>query len=747
MRKFPNFNSFGELNHGFHEGQSLLIHTKNETVTMYDFNSLSIVSQTSFKQSIVRTLVPVLNKQLSFRAVVVTEDQMGHLIFLRKGQIEKTASVDLQQPLTLCYTLLLDGPLNSYILFENGSSTLISRKKIETIESNWPPKTMTRITHLEPYRHFSGQKLIGKNSAGFLAYHYANNTCQITSWIMIFPNRRIINGLFSIQVNPNSRFLSPYYFLQDRDLYTTKKFKKIATLPKDVYTCSTYLGESSIFLDSDGQLYKVKDHQIEKLREFASIPLRVEYNGDQFVYLTMNGLINDKLNINIQLPLSTWANFFTHPSYPKVFPVHLVEAPPSKPCALKFQESLITSNSGGKWTPPHKIVSFNSVRVGQYDFFVAATAGTVHILKSHLKNPSILPVFECNWDTPISAVAINSKLFVVSSADNPIKIQQYSGDEYTFNFESSLCISLSLSETTLAAGFVGGSFILLSLKDKSQIISLWPFRVPITKLSHFDDEGVLVQWGKAMAKLTPKALEWVKLPSFPGALGTALSRQGLLSLGTTTTTDVYSFPDATLIAKIPQRPLAMCENDRRTYILTMKNEVVVLHYHSSLKVDAQFVIDVDNPYGILATDDFLFVLCQRSVSTFDKTGQRIADIELQLKPKFYDSTSKGIYLFFHKSIWYIQNKDNIKKIRSDYSNALAFSAVDDKRYIVASNGRLFYVEHHREKPMVSALSKYEKPLMGMKCYASQVGGKLDKIFLLYEDHSSHSMDIPALRDK
>lgn len=747
MRKFQTFDSFGELNHGFHEGRSLLIHTKNEQIIFYDFISLEEITRVTFKQTIVRTLIPIMNEQASFRGIAVTEDQMAHLILLKQNQIEKAASIDLKQPLTLCFTMLLDASLHSYILFENGVSALITKKKTELAQSNWPPKTMIRVTHMEPYKQFHGEHLISHNSAGFLVYHYAGDTCQITSWIMLFPNRKIINGPFSMQVNPNSIFLSPYYFLHDRDIYSIETLKKIATLDKDAYCCSTYLGDSTILSDSEGQLIKIYDDKVEKFRELSSPPLRIEYNGEKYVYLTMNGLINDKLNIGVQLPLSSWASFFVYGGFPKVLPAPLTAKPESRITAVKIEETIVTSKSGGKWNPPHKIVSSDSIRVGQYDFFIAATAGTVHILKSHLKNPSILPVFECNWDTPISCVSLNSRLYAVASIDDPVKVQQYSGDEYSFTFESSLCISIALSETLLAAGFSGGSFLLISLKDKSQLVSIWPFRVPVKKVTCVDNDNFLVQWGSAIAKINSDLIQWIKFPSFPGAMTAAICRQGLISLATPTSVDVYSFADNALFAQIPQRAVGICINDRRTYILTLKNEIVVLYYHGSLKVDANFVIDVDNPFAILATDEILFVLCSKYISTFDKTGKKIENIELQLKPRFFDSASKGIYLIMYKSIWYIQNNCNIKKMPSDFINICGFSAIDDARYVIAANGRVYFVDHSTAKPVVSALSKFDKSLVGLKCYSSKIGGKNDSLFLLFNDHSFSNVKLPSVKSK
>ena len=746
MLKFQHFDTFGELNHAFHEGTSLLVHTKNEQIAIYDFNTLKEIARTSFKQPIVRTLIPLMNKQLGFRGIVVTEDQMAHLIVLKQNTLKKSVSYDLGQKLTLCYTLLLDAQLHSYVLFENSVLALISQKKTEKVTLKWPPKSMIRITHFEPFHSFEGQHAVSPNSAGFLAYHYAGDTCQITSWILTFPKRHVINGPYSIQVNPNSFFLSPYYFLHGDDVYSMRKLAKIGTL-SNPYCCSTYAGETTIVSDSEGKLSKISDFKIEPLRDLSSTPLRVEYNGEKYVYLTMSGMVNDKLNLGVSFPLSEWAGIFIHGNYPKINPGPLIPEPQPKPCAVKYEEKLITSASGGKWTPPHKIVSFNSIRNGQYDFFIAATAGTIHIMKSHLKNPSILPVTECNWENPISAVAINTRLFAVASIDRVIKVQQYAGEDYSFSFQSSLCLCLSLSDETLACGFSDGSFILTSLKSKSQIISIKPFRVPIHKVSHVDEESILVQWGGAIGKISTKSFEWVKLPSFPGAMTAVFGRQGMVSFATPKSVDVYSFADQQLMAKIPQRAVGICSNNRRTYILTIKNEVVVLHYHTSLKVESQYVIDVDNPYAILGSDDILYVLCQKAVVLFDKSGKKLEEIELDLTPHYYDLSPKGIYLVMHRSVWFFVKKDNIKKIPMDISNICGFSAVDETRFVIAAAGRIYYCDHSGSKPSFSTLAKFEKNIIGIKCYPAQLNEKNDMIIAIYTDHTSSRWPLPTPKGK
>ncbi|OHT08050.1 hypothetical protein TRFO_23587 [Tritrichomonas foetus] len=745
MKKFQGFDTFGELNHGFHEGTSLLIHTKNEQLVIYDFNKLNEIARTTFKQPIVRTLIPVMNKQLSFRGVVVTEDQMAHLIVLKQNALKKSASYDLGQKLTLNFTLLLDAQLHSYVFFENGLIALISQKLCEKKNTLWPPKSMIRIHRLVPYNQFEGEDLLSNNSAGFFSYHYVGDACHITSWIIKFPSKSIINGPFSIQINPNSVFLSPYFFLHGNDVYSVKRLEKIGQLP-NAYCCSTYLGDSAIVSDSEGHLYKITHKKIEKLRELSAPPLRLEYNGEKYIYLTANGLINDKLNIGASFPLTDWAGIFVSGGFPRVLPVPLVSAPQPKVSAIKIEEKLVTSNSGGKWTPPHKIVASNSIRVGQYDFFVVATAGTVHILKSHLKNPSILPITEFNWEHPVSAVAINSKLFAVACVEKKIKVQQYSGDEYSFSFESNLCLCLSLSETTLACGFSDGSFILTSLKEKTQLLSVRPFRIPVYGVTHCDEDTTIVQWGNAVGKLSPKTTEWIRLPSFSGSLTSVLGKQGILSLATPTSVDVFSFADQQLMAKIPQRAVGMCVNNRKTYILTIKNEVVVLHYHSSLKIEAQFVVNVDNPYAILASNDIIYILCQKCICLFDKSGKKIEDIELDTNPKYYDLSSKGIYLVMYRSIWFVEKKDSIKKISIDFTNISAFSVADENRFVVAASGKFYFCDNSGSKPSFSALAKYDKPILGIRCYSSLIGGKNDSLFALYNDHTSNKWQIPAPKE-
>jgi hypothetical protein len=69
---------------------------------------------------------------------------------------------------------------------------------------------------------------------------------------------------------------------------------------------------------------------------------------------------------------------------------------------LNLQADKIEPKSGAKFTFPHQIISFDSILIGNYQFFIAAAAITIHIMKAHIQNPSILPVFEKNYEETIT---------------------------------------------------------------------------------------------------------------------------------------------------------------------------------------------------------------------------------------------------------------------------------------------------------------------------------------------------------
>jgi hypothetical protein len=473
----------------------------------------------------------------------------------------------------------------------------------------------------------------------------------------------------------------------------------------------------------------------------------IDFNGKNTIAVSFDGSYGKNGRISRTATLSTWSGLFACAGLPHL-PLFPIEKPTkTEQASLFFDEKTVKSKIGAKWTAPAQIVAWSSCRCQNYDFFVAATAGTVHILKSHLKNPSILPVAECNWDCAISTVTINSRLFAVAGIDNKIRVQQYSGDAYSFAFESALCISMALSENLLAAGFSNGTLIISSLHDKKAVATCRPFRIPVAFVRFVVDDRFLVRWGSAVAELSLNETRWIEVPKFEGALSAVFSQQGPLTLALTSTVDVYSFADEVLLARIPVKASAICANGRRTFILTIRKELVILHFHKSMRIEAQFPVNVDNPLGIVATSDTIYIICQQVIAVFDKTGKELDRIELKMRAKFYDSSSGAVYFVFGKVVWFYGSDRKLKQIAVNLGSITGFSAVDDTRFIVMGDGRIVLGDHGSEKNMFSALVKCEKRVVGLKAFASMIGGVVDSVLALHEDGSTKKWKLPSAKSK
>lgn len=743
MIQIGNFDNFGGFAASHHEGKRILIHYNAEQIRILDFSTLKDISKTSFKLPIAHALIPRLNSQLTLRLVVITEDQFAHLLVLKQNTLKVSASVDLNQAVVFNFTLLLDNKMRSYVLCDNGSVALLSSKGSKKFTVSWPPKSMTRIHQIRFCDSLPGQHMVTPNSAAFYAYHYASDTCQITSWIMNFDKNTILNGPFSIQVSPNSIFISNRFFLQGNEIYVLEKQRQIGIL-QDISCCSSFWSDT-IISDSLGHLYSITDKGIQPLDSLPCPPIRIEGDAEKCVYLQTNGVLTSSKSIQLpyNVSLSVSNSIFVRGQYPTVVPFPCIKSPEFPPCAVTIEEQLISSKTKGKWTPPHKIVTYNTKRIGNYDFIVAGTSATVHILKSHLKNPSVLPIQEHNWESPIQSVAINSKLIAVASIDNKITVRQYTGDEYSFTFESGLCTAMSLSEKTIATGFSDGSIIISSLADKNSIFSARLFRVPVKKMVHIDEDQVYVEWGSCGAVLTPKSIQWVKLPMFPGSLATYFLKQGILTLVFPNSVDIYSIADEQVLARIPQRAQAVCSYGRRIYILTIFNEVVIMHCHSSMKMETQFKVDVDNPKDIAIGGDFIYIVCQQWIMIYDKEGTKVDSIPLATPHKYVEPTPHGLIVFFSKSIWYITNKKQITKFAHETPGVCGISAIDDNRLCIGTAHHVILCDlSSGNKASLSTLAKTEKRICGIKAFNWQDEKTLDNVLALFDDDTTAKWSIP-----
>lgn len=747
MNELPEFCGFGAFVAAFHEGKELLVHWTLEYVEVLDFATQKPVARASFKMSIVRVHVPKMNQGLGLRFVVLTEDQFAHLVVLKQNELKVSASFDTGEPILLNSVLLLDNKLRSHVLFEDGQVVFISTKGSGKFKTAFPPTSMTKIHRFVSFETFEGQKLVAPNSGAFFAYHYAGSTCQITSWILNFDTKSVLNGPYSLQVSPYSIFLNPYYYIQNNEVFSVLKKRSVGPLISDVCCCSKFPGKEILICDGGGNVSKVTEDGVKKFQTLKFTPAAIEFNGKSFLAVDSKGRVGKNNVFPRSARISSSEGLCFLGGFPRVTCFPLATASRPAMCAVTFTDKNVTSKSGGKWSAPAEIVSFCSYRVQNYDFFIAATAATVHILKAHLKNPSILAVSECNWECPVASVALNSRLFAVAGVDNKIKVSQYSGEAYSFAFESSLCLAMSMSDATLATGFTDGSFILTSLADKQSILTIKPFRVPVKNVFHVGNDRVAVKWGDATAEITPKSIDWVEVPKCEGSLFTTCSKQGAMSVVLGDTVDIYSFPDQTVLARVPQKAIAVCVTKRRTYILTVRHELVALYYHKSIRVDAKFIVDVVQPIGITAAMEIVYIVCQKEIVSFNKEGKVVGRFELTTRPRFFDNAPEGVFFVFNKVVWYVSQGDQVKKINIDAQNPSMFTAVDDGRFCYVHNGRVILCDFGGAKQTSSALAKVEKRVVAMSKLCTRMSGTEDVMVALLEDDSVVKWKLPPRNPK
>jgi hypothetical protein len=209
---------------------------------------------------------------------------------------------------------------------------------------------------------------------------------------------------------------------------------------------------------------------------------------------------------------------------------------------------------------------------------------------------------------------------------------------------------------------------------------------------------------------------------------------------------VFSFPDRILLPSVAQRAAAICTNGRRTYILGVRREVLILYYHSDLKVDAQFVVKVDNPLGIVAANDVLYIVCQQVIAPFDKAGKPLEVIPLTSRLRFYESAANSVYFVFTRVIWCIGKDQKILKISVD-NTVQGFAAVDDARCAALVGGRILLSDHGGAKINFSPLVKCEKKVSALKAYGSKLAGPVDSLFALFDDGTATTWPLPASKDR
>jgi hypothetical protein len=761
MNEATPLDAAGQIFAAFHEGQPVFVHFQFEFLRVADFTTLAELGRATFKWPLVSLHIPPAAPSSPLRFIAVTEDQFANLIQLRSSQFTVLISVQISHAPTTRAVLLLNSQSKCHLFFEDGDCLPIAKSPdAANFKAQWPGSDPDNICfhvfRMHPCPFFEGQKSVAPNSASFIAFVRTATGPQISSWFLNFDDKLLKPGPFAIQISVHSQFLSSRYFGQNQELFSIFPFEKIAPYT-DAVAVSNHVGDVTLFADAGGVVWRLSANRLAQIAKLSDPPVRIETNGTDFIYIRADGMIvsptkGATTRILSCFQLSESNCIFVHPDAPSVrpFPVKFTQAPAPPVTAATIEETTVTSLSGATWTSAHPIVCSAIARHQSDEFIIVATAASVHILRSSVTRPSIAVVYENSWPSPISAVAISSRLYAVASCDKRIIVQSFHSEPYMFTFQWSLCFALSLSETTLAAGFCDGTFTLASLEKTAPLRtpSITNFTAPIRAISHASDLEMIVEWSEVTAKVSPSKIRWLRLPSFPAA-SVVVFGAARLALGTPHSLDIYSFADARLLARVPHRVVGayMSGVPFKLSALTTRGELVVLHLDGDVSVRHQSIIDVEDPRAIGAVDETVYVVCARAVVVFDMRGHKLDTVALTHPPRFFDAASRGFFVGFSRMILYISRDQNTIHIEHPKGNLTGFSVVDDDRFCVTTNSRLLLCEKVGEKHVFSTVAKLPRRTAAVKCYRSRIDGPIDSVLVVFEDDEAVGRwKLPPLRD-
>ena len=745
MNPIRALDSFGEFYSAFHEDRAIFIHYQFDLLRVGDFHSLEEIARATFKMPIVSVCVPPFDKSKPLRFVVITEDQFAHLIVLSNGKFRILSSSSLEDKVILSHTLLVDSQARAHLLFENGALIRLSRNDTQVVNINWPPPHILRVVRMCALPAFENQLTTFPNSAAFSAFVRTESSCQITTWFIDFNDNRVYEGPSVITLSYQSQFISPFFFKQEDSVFSAFPLNEIDKCD-DIVACSNFYNGTTYCATNSGQLLSVTKNGLKVVTNLNEPPIRIETNGTDFIYLNSDGsLISPVSGVTFPIP-----HFFRMEEYNSVLircglasvtPFPTSPSPPPQLPFVSIENDRVTTNSGATWKAPYKIVASNTARFKNEEFIIAATTASIHILKSNVTKSDLHQLLEKNWDSPITAVAISNTNYAVASIDNRVYVSSFVGDPYSFTFQQSLCLALSLSETTLASGFTDGLFILASLKDRGPIFTVSPFKSPVKSVTHITDDSTIVEWGEATGLVTADNIKWIKLPTFPAANFSAFG-SGLLALATNKSLDIYNFVQKKLIAKIPIRVIGVCCSGNRFFALTIRNELIILYFHRDITVDHQSIIDVDEPLAIAAVDETVYVICTKFISVFDMRGHKLDTVEITNPPRYYGAASRGLFIAFSRNVWYISRDQSTKRIPHDKGNITGFTVIDDDRFVISTNSRLLICFCEGLKVIFSTITKITKKVSSLQCFNSKIDGPIDTVIAIFDDNSTQEWPIP-----
>lgn len=745
MNNFPTSGLYGTFHTVYNEGKSYFINYNIESLKMYEYETLKEVGEISFKTSIATVLFPKTGLHYTLKFIVVCEDQYAHIVLFKKMNFKIIQSTDLCQSVNLTYTCLSDKALHLYILSENGVVTSVQKKNVQKRNLSWPPKNMTKIKRFENCYKFAGQKCIARNSAAFLAFHYMGDSCLISSWIYDFDTGEIMNGPFTVTVSPQSFYISTNYYVHDNAIYSICPHKNIGPSP-NIIASSNFSSDYALIADTKNDLYRITDEKIQKIASIQTNILRIESNGlGSYIIITSDGVLTNgkqKLQLQPTVNMDSYCNLLAiaTPSGTKFMPTK--ESSPESVKTLTIDKQKIMSLSGGKYSFPGTIVSHYVKRIENYDYVIVATAGTIHILKSHLKNPSILPITEKNWSNSIACVALTKTLFAVADVTNTITVKNYSGDDYEFKFTSSLCNVISLSDESLICGFVDGSIIISSLEQKQAISTIRPFRnVMLTSVKHLPEEGrYILSWPACTAELSNNTFAFMNVPEFPSG-NKVCFENGLLTIMKVDSLEVYRFADKSLLCKVQISCIDIDSCKRRIAILTIKNELLIIYFHKNLAVETQSLLDIVDPISVHISGKYVYIVGKNCVYIYEFSGKLIETLSFTQVPRCASSSQCSIFICFTKFIWLIDNENKVTKISHDKSNIQRICAVDDTKCVISTPSLVIVADVKANS--FNVIAKHEKKLLALRCFSSSLmnDGVIDKVGAYFADNTIALWDI------
>lgn len=746
MNRARPMDSFGDFVATFHENQAVFIHYQFDLFRICDFASLSEIARAAFKLPIADIIVPIAGPSESLKFVVITEDENAHVIYLKGNKLKILVSTKIEDRVIQAHALLLDSDSQFNLLFDSGNCIrMVPKQEPDHFTTIWEKGEIVEIYRMNAIESFEEQS-VRLNSASFLAYSRDENSNSISSWTLDFKRNMVIKGPFQIQLSSISQYLSPGFFLEDNSIYSIKSASEVCEII-DVYVSSNFSGNLCYFSTNSGEIYTVDSESLVQMVTLSYPPIRIETNGTDFIYLQSDGtLISPSTGATTKIPyyyrLEEYNSIFIRCGLQTVVPFPQGKLPPPKITSITYSNNIVSSSNGAEWEAPAEIVAFDTVKLNNEENIIVTTAVEVYILVFSSTTNEFEVFYHRTWDSPIITAAISQKLYAIASIDNRVQVSSYHDDSYTFTFQNTMCISLSLSEETLASGFCDGSFILASLKERGPLYSVKPFKTPIHSVRHVTPNATVVQWNESIAVVENSNIEWLQLPSFLYSISAAFA-PGLLALCTPVSLEIYNFTKKKMLAKVPIRCIGVCCSGRRFFALTSKNELIALYYHRELTIDRQSLIDVEDPIAIAAVDETVYVICTKCIAVFDMRGHRLDTVELPVAPRFYDAAQRGFYIVFARRVCYISRDQSMKKIPHEKSSILGFTAIDDESFVIATSSRILVGVHKGEQVSFTSLTKITQKVSSMKAYSSHLDGNNDTLIIVYEDGEIIQLSLPT----